>query len=763
MEIQVPEMYAARSMDDASEDEHQQKRRRMSPAEPTVYSRRNGGRHNGGGGTKLSFAERQMAKMGYKEGEGLGLKGQGRLAPIETQLRPQGAGLGAVKEKTKQSKDEEKREAAFRGQVLEDSSEEDRRKRKAKKKLQNTDGRKGQTFVTPAKPKIKTIAETEAEGLKVPNVLKSIIDATGSETRLLNSTAGILSQNNYVSSETEETKLTNKAQRELQSFTDEWMSLKEREDFFATEGVELSEELAKEEHATRADTDILRIIHDVQSITLDSENSEGSAVVWDNVIAKLKPLEEASLSTEEASICSEVAVATLHPIFKATMYEWKPLEDPVGIAPYIDALRLVLGISPSSANTTIATRDDTNNGNIKRRHTSVYETMIYTDWLPPVRSAINQDWDVTDPTSLLSLLEAWTSVLPPFILGNVIDQLVVKRLADAVAAWNPVRPRKTKTQISPPHVWLFPWLEYLDDQHTDPRSPTGLMSDVKRKFKQILSSWNLTKGLIPGLENWKSVLRSDLSAMLIRYLLPRFRPHLANFEVDPRQQEETFGILEDVLQWASFFPATTMAELIKSDFFPKWHQSLYIWLTSPGVNYNEVSEWYTWWKGVFEESISTEFSKIPSIASEWERGLQFMFQASEMGPEAASELPPPTIESIKTQAEVESSARRKNRSSPQTETTPLAAAALDTPTSFKDVVEDWCTENDLHLKPLREADLQSGLPLFRITASFDGKGGAIVYLKGDVVWVRNPGSVGAQSRVFSPMGLDDALIKRAGG
>ena len=62
--------------------------------------------------------------------------------------------------------------------------------------------------------------------------------------------------------------------------------------------------------------------------------------------------------------------------------------------------------------------------------------------------------------------------------------------------------------------------------------------------------------------------------------------------------------------------------------------------------------------------------------------------------------------------------------------------------------------------PLREADLQTGLPLFRITASASGKGGVVVYLKGDVVWVR---STGAENRTFLPMGLDEGLVTRAEG
>jgi len=48
----------------------------------------------GSGKPKMSFALRMMAKMGYKEGQGLGKEGEGILNPIEVKLREDGAGQG---------------------------------------------------------------------------------------------------------------------------------------------------------------------------------------------------------------------------------------------------------------------------------------------------------------------------------------------------------------------------------------------------------------------------------------------------------------------------------------------------------------------------------------------------------------------------------------------------------------------------------------------------------------------------------------------
>jgi tuftelin-interacting protein 11 len=75
------------------------------------------------------------------------------------------------------------------------------------------------------------------------------------------------------------------------------------------------------------------------------------------------------------------------------------------------------------------------------------------------------------------------------------------------------------------------------------------------------------------------------------------------------------------------------------------------------------------------------------------------------------------------------------------------------------MVEEFCAEENLLLIPLREAHDQTGLPLFRITASATGRGGAVAYLKGDVLWVQNK----KDKTMWEPTGLDEALTAKAEG
>lgn len=190
--------------EESSDSDHRQKRRKTNRSGSATPNSMASAKAGASSAASNSFAAKMMAKMGYVEGQGLGLTGRGRLAPIETQLRPQGAGLGAVKEKTKQAKEEEKREAAFRGEVLEDSEEEEKKRRKKLREKRMSGAMGGSGPGTPRfkpKPKYRTALELqhETEGLDVPQALLAIYDATGQETKLIASTAGLMtSWNNIV-------------------------------------------------------------------------------------------------------------------------------------------------------------------------------------------------------------------------------------------------------------------------------------------------------------------------------------------------------------------------------------------------------------------------------------------------------------------------------------------------------------------------------------------------------------------------------------
>lgn len=743
--------FSMKSLDEeegSSDSDHRRKRRKMeqngvgkaTPSAPMSNPN--------------SFAAKMMAKMGYVEGQGLGATGRGRLAPIETQLRPQGVGLGAVKEKTKQAKDEEKREAAFRGEVLEDSEEEDKKRRRKLKESRQSESRSRVSQNT-ARPKIKyrtaTEIEAAADGLEVPIILKSIIDATGTETKLLTSTAGLMvSHSTMVPGETESMKIARRARRDLEAFADEWNGLAERKKYFEMQEMQLVQELDEEDQTSQNLQGLIKTTQELQQLNLTNSSGDQSNSAWEEVTVSLESIQARLHEDVDKFALQEIAVAALHPLFKTAMQDWEPLDSPASVSSWIERMRGILDIKSDTPSNEIALQNGFHNTKAQSKSTSHYETMIYTLWLPPVRSAITNTWDVHEPTPVLSLLEIWRPLLPSFILTSLLSQLIPHRLSSALAAWKPRSMVKHRNRSSLPHVWLFPWLAYLEEHHTDPKSAIGLLADVKRKFKSILATWDLTVGTIPGLDSWRSVLDSELSALLVRHLLPRLAAHLSqNLVIDPGDQD--LDPLTQVLQWNSFFSLSTTAQLLAAEFFPKWHHTLHLWLTA-SPNYDEIREWYLWWKAQLH-ALAPGVNDLPVIDVEWTRGLDTIALALDLGPDAASQLPPPPAGPAPPLA-----AAKTNKTPALDAIDSGAARGLSTPVTFRDVVEHWCDEHELFLEPLKQADVQSGLPLFRLTASAIGRGGVVAYLKGDVLWVRE-----GAGRGFTPVALDDALVLRAGG
>ncbi|KAL4752966.1 hypothetical protein BDW72DRAFT_170061 [Aspergillus terricola var. indicus] len=703
-------------------------------------------RSSGNGLAANSFGARMLAKMGYVQGQGLGSSGQGIVNPIEAQARPQGIGLGAVREKSKTARTEEKRAAALRGESVEESSDEEFSRKK--KRQQRKEGGRAEGEARPLgrkKPQFRTAREIEADmaGLEVPNVLKSLIDATGKEHKVLTSTAGLMTPVDFVNTEQSEAyKIARRARQDLEAFADEWKGLTERKQYIEQDEAQMVDQLDTNQRQIDQLSALVAAFGALEVIP--EENSKSLQAKLDYVTDQLESLEIQYRAEIDEYRLWETAVAAIHPLFREAMEDWEPLKAPTFLVANLRRLQPLLSRKASDGQL------------VQRSSTSPYETMIYTLWLPRVRSALLNDWDVFNPSPATTLIVSWKELLPPFVYANVLDQLVVPKLTSGLNSWKPKRSSSSQSQQnSRVPWWLFTWLQYLDERHTNPKQATGLLSDAKRKFRKVLDTWDLSAGPVPGFDLWRDALSSEFDTCLRNHLLPRLAAHLrTDFDVNPQDQDLT--PFENILKWKDWFQPNVLGLLFVAEFFPKFHQILYIWLTND-PNYEEVAEWFTWWRSQFPP----EINDLEIVDDEWNKALRTMDLAAQLGDRAAEELPHPssTSTSSKPTKYTHPAPQPLQPSSLQSRRTAPHKPKVIEEVAFKDILESWCAEEGLIMLPLREAHPQNGQPLFRITASATGKGGVVAFIQGDVVWVQNKKA----KEVWEPMGLEEQLVQRAEG
>lgn len=724
---------------------------------------------DGAGTPKMSFAARMMAKMGHVDGQGLGKSGEGILNPIEVKLRPQGAGVGSVKEKTDQARAEARRAAERRGERYDDDSSDEERKARRRRKEAASKSPATSGASTPAgfarpRTRYRTAAEIEAsaDGLEVPNVLKSLVDATGRENRLLTSTAGLMTPTpGTPGADTEAEKIAKRARRDLEGFVDSWNDVTERKRHVEAEAAQAQRELDEQLQEIRQLHAVAEAVEGLIALNLGQPSTADQASSrWEDVVARLEALQSQHRDDLASYDLSSAAVAAIHPLFKQEMLDWSPLDSPTHLVPHLRRLRDVLGIN-GPHEMPMDGHDDFERSH--RKSTTAYESLIYNLWLPRVRTTITNDWDPHDPTPLLALVEAWKDVLPAFIYYSLTNVQIVAKLSATVHAWNPrtasKRASANRDKHRPneplPHVWLFPWLPYLSDQHTDPRSPHGLLADMKRKLRVVLDTWDLSLGVLPGLSAWRDVLRSELEHALVRHLMPRLSLHLSE-ELQVYPPDQDLSPLEHVLAWHDYFKPQVLGQLLAAEFFPKWLGTLHAWLTGDECNYEEIGQWFTWWKA----QLPADVNAVPAVQRQWERGFEMLNAALDLVEQgAAVELPEPVAAPAGRPAALSAADMPAGLAAEAEAPKPKKrAVAVEVEMTFKDVVEEWCAEQDLTLKPLRDAHETTGLPLFRISASADGKSGGVrVFLKGDVLWAQNK----KDRARWEPMALGDALVQRA--
>ncbi|EME45629.1 hypothetical protein DOTSEDRAFT_171153 [Dothistroma septosporum NZE10] len=722
----------------------------------------------GGGGVAVGgmskFAQKMMSKMGWQEGQGLGKEGEGIAAPIEVKLRPQGAGVGAVKERTEQYKQEQRRAAERRGEEYEDSSDEERKRKERQKKSRGMSG-VGSGSTTPAgrqrkhKTTYRTVADVRAAapGLNLPQqMLSSIVDATGAQTKILTSAAGLMVAAG-TSTDSEADKIAKRERMELEAFIEAWHGIQEQKVYMEEQSGQHQIEVDQQQDEVQKLQAILEAVENLKLAVSTDSTTDDSRSLWSISVDRIEAVQTEHKHDVERFGLSEAAIGALHPLFKTEMASWDPLEDPTTLVADLQRIRTMLGLPSLDEITNVreAARMDESYGRSRRqKETTTYETMMYTIWLPKLRTTIT-NWNVLDHTPLTSLVHAWRPLLPPFIYSNLIDQLIVPKLTAALQTWDPRKRghhhKTITTKYAQPHTWLFPWLPYLPPYQLDPKASSGFLIEIKRRLRQVLDGWDVGSGPLSGLQEWRDLLGTELDHIYVRHLLPKLARYLSQkFDVDPSDQDLT--ALEKVLAWQEYFKTEVFARLLVAEFFPKWLSTLHMWLTSEEVNLEEVGEWFTWWK----QQIPAKLNKHTDVDAEWKKGTAMINQTLNLLDEGRStgELAAPAAGPARPIAKELGKKMEAQAAAPRPPT-----AQNEVVQDFKDIVEAWCAEEDLTMVPMREAHPQNGLPLFRITASAIGKGGVIVFLKGDIVWAQKRGDRSA----FGVIGLDQRLVERAEG
>ncbi|KAF9907909.1 hypothetical protein EC991_010422 [Linnemannia zychae] len=718
------------------------------------------------------FGLKMLEKMGWKKGYGLGAGGSGIVEPIQTKLRPVKMGIGfkGFKEKTDQDRAEEKR----RGLVVSSDEEEqpDKRKQKGVKKESEheikTDGWKKTSSRSSRKgPRVeyKTAAEIqqEIESGDLPMAQaqpQKILDMTGKTVRELTSasqirTAVAMSNERFPELRHNMELMADISTTDLEQVARTQKSDHVRAQILEKESVRIQRQVEKDELDLERLAKVMtitdqctRIADEIRHSTSDTTGVAAVEMKEEFITAAFhEPFDlfmERYYDEYELYQLDQVVVASLQDAFKKLFKDWDVLKDPRRGAGLFRKWQKLFKTSKVSYSQNWSSLNVDGSGSeyyggkpAPQESMTAYESLLHYHWLPKVRSALNNAWDPRDFDPVIALLEAWAlPVLPQFMHDNIVTQLILPKLHKEIEKWSP----RDSLML---HTWLHPWLPILGQSRMDEE----LFGDVRRKLSSALASWQvLDPSARTVLEPWKGVFEeADMELLLLKSVLPKLVEGLGAFEVNPRDQK--IEILSAVLPWYPFFPSTTFSSLFVNEFFPKWHQVLYLWLTHPSTtDLDQISQWYQWWKSLFQPELLQE----TGIATGFRQGLdminQFMAGLKIMAPADVAQSKG-KAGGATNGASLDSFGRLQTKKH------------LVQSVSFKDLVQDYATQNSLLFVMTKLSHERSGRPLYRLGGNSTGTaGGILVHMTEEVAFVK-----AEDTGVWMPTGLEELMVLAGGG
>ncbi|CAB62413.1 RNA-binding splicing factor [Schizosaccharomyces pombe] len=675
------------------------------------------------------FGAKMLEKMGYKQGQGLGANAEGIAEPVQSKLRPERVGLGAVRERT----EKQRKEAIARGEISDSEDEKHTVKQKPLREKK--------------KKPLKSSEEISKDmgSYNLPRFLASLIDASLNDTKEIE----------FVTSNKEElglegrdmstsgiNQLSRLARVECEHHASAWQQLQARRAYVKMELKRVTTEFDEKSVEISRLEKLLGKVMEVKSRSMEFTVPEAEIDVIEKRLQPLNNLiETLPVEFSEASMHFEldsVAVSILAFVLSEPIKNWDVWKHPYFMLESFLSWKNSLyskDFRPKrEESSTFMDIDVEFDDELEGQSLTHYESFMMFVWKKKIGEELKK-WIIQDSLKALQLLEAWDPVVPEKVKDSLIQDDILPRLKDAVSKWNPKLKLKKNDSL---HHCIFPWLPYLE-KHAD-----SLLQSVLVQFSLILSPWKIKNGSIDDFSVWRSAFANDaLDRLLEKVILPKLEKLMdEELVIDPSNQDlEIFFI---ILSWKGSFKAMVFGQLFADHFFPKWLETLYQWLTE-APNFDEASEWYTWWKSVFPKDLLSN----AYIQQGFSKGLDMMNECLE---NKSITAPLPFAKDSTKGVNLQFSKEKHEFTAESDDTT-----SYDEPlVSFRELVEEFCAENSLLFVPLRRSHLSTGSALFRISTQASKARGITVYLRNDIIWKKSPGA--SEDTPYDPIGFNEILL-----
>uniref|UniRef100_A0AAG5DHQ3 G-patch domain-containing protein n=1 Tax=Anopheles atroparvus TaxID=41427 RepID=A0AAG5DHQ3_ANOAO len=658
--------------------------------------------HTKGIGAKL------LLQMGYQPGKGLGKDLQGISAPIEAHLRKGRGAIGAYgPEKKTVVADAKSKQKQDDSKALPPGKEEDGQQwRKTKE-----GGKQGKNryFYKTVEDVIEKGKKTTYSPFEKNSKLSkvTVIDMTGPEKRVLSGyhalgQAKVVDEELYDASvggrpaQTKET--THFALPELMHNLNLMVDYCEQDiiaiDKQKCEAIDREEHLVQEKEnlirISKLEKDYLRTLEGaLELVRALVEPADGPLELEDCERIFVRLYSDYPAECKEFGL-SDLAAGVVAPLIATRLKEWHPFAEPTR---HLDLFKRWKAILGSSNSDNICSLLDP------------YSAVVWTGVIPSIRAAANA-WNPRVHQPMIALLDAWAPLLPAWILDNVLEQIVLAKLTTAVVEWDPL------TDTVPIHCWIHPWTDLLGS-----KMESNVYPMIREKLAKALKAWHPEdRSARAMLTPWKGVFsEEDLQVFLTKNIIPKLELRLTEVVINPLQQD--LEIFNQVWEWYELISPLQMANMLDKFFFPKWLQTLVIWLNQ-SPNFDQVSRWYQGWKSQFTDDIVRQ----TNVKECFRKALELMQRSIGIvsGPQSGSNSPTP-IEPIPPP--------------------PAPPSLLDLPIDaqptleFKELVSQKCAERGIIFAPM-PGRRELGKQVYRVGKLFCyiDRSVCIVSLDGGVNW-----------------------------